>query len=158
MDIVKSGPFWAILLAHMGYNYGYETLMTELPTYMKQVLHFSIKDVRKFTYITLLFWTLLLFNRQGFVFSFRTVFCQRYPTWRCGCSRSSWAKWPIGCWPGRISRPLWLGNYWTELVSQYKFRCKMSTLLASLEMSTLFTYSPRAIKHSINGVKSLTQI
>ncbi|KAF7268749.1 hypothetical protein GWI33_018101 [Rhynchophorus ferrugineus] len=44
MSIIKSGPFWAILLAHMGYNYGYETLMTELPTYMKQVLHFSIKD------------------------------------------------------------------------------------------------------------------
>ncbi|KAH1012551.1 putative inorganic phosphate cotransporter [Dendroctonus ponderosae] len=45
LDIAKSLPFWAILLAHMGYNYGYETLMTELPTYMKQVLHFSIKDV-----------------------------------------------------------------------------------------------------------------
>ncbi|KAH1005449.1 hypothetical protein HUJ04_006438 [Dendroctonus ponderosae] len=44
LDIAKSLPFWAILLAHMGYNYGYETLMTELPTYMKQVLHFSIKD------------------------------------------------------------------------------------------------------------------
>ncbi|KAL1513233.1 hypothetical protein ABEB36_002668 [Hypothenemus hampei] len=42
--IVKSLPFWAILLAHIGHNYGYETLMTELPTYMKQVLHFSIKD------------------------------------------------------------------------------------------------------------------
>ncbi|XP_066246488.1 putative inorganic phosphate cotransporter [Euwallacea similis] len=44
LDIAKSLPFWAILLAHMGYNYGYETLMTELPTYMKQVLHFSIKE------------------------------------------------------------------------------------------------------------------
>lgn len=44
MSILKSLPFWAILLAHMGHNYGYETLMTELPTYMKQVLHFSIKD------------------------------------------------------------------------------------------------------------------
>ncbi|CAG9766884.1 unnamed protein product [Ceutorhynchus assimilis] len=44
LEIAKSLPFWAILLAHMGYNYGYETLMTELPTYMKQVLHFSIKD------------------------------------------------------------------------------------------------------------------
>lgn len=43
-SIVKSLPFWAILLAHMGHNYGYETLMTELPTYMKQILHFSIKD------------------------------------------------------------------------------------------------------------------
>lgn len=38
-------PFWAIMLAHMGQNYGYETLMTELPTFMRQVLHFSIKDV-----------------------------------------------------------------------------------------------------------------
>ncbi|XP_049819870.1 putative inorganic phosphate cotransporter isoform X2 [Aethina tumida] len=44
MAILKSMPFWAILIAHMGHNYGYETLMTELPTYMKQVLHFSIKD------------------------------------------------------------------------------------------------------------------
>ncbi|CAG9864495.1 unnamed protein product [Phyllotreta striolata] len=43
-SILKSLPFYAILLAHMGHNYGYETLMTELPTYMKQVHHFSIKD------------------------------------------------------------------------------------------------------------------
>lgn len=37
-------PFYAILIAHIGHNYGYETLMTELPTYMKQVLRFSIKE------------------------------------------------------------------------------------------------------------------
>ncbi|GLV43230.1 picot [Carabus blaptoides fortunei] len=43
-SILCSLPFWAILIAHMGHNYGYETLMTELPTYMKQVLHFNIKD------------------------------------------------------------------------------------------------------------------
>lgn len=41
--IFKSLPFYAILIAHMGHNYGYETLMTELPTYMKQVLRFSLK-------------------------------------------------------------------------------------------------------------------
>lgn len=33
----------------MGQNYGYETLMTELPTYMKQVLRFSIKEVSSAT-------------------------------------------------------------------------------------------------------------
>ncbi|KAJ1524730.1 hypothetical protein ONE63_009613 [Megalurothrips usitatus] len=44
MSVLKSMPFWAILVAHMGQNYGYETLLTELPTYMKQVLRFSIKD------------------------------------------------------------------------------------------------------------------
>lgn len=46
--IATSLPFWAILLAHIGHNYGYETLMTELPTFMKQVLHFNIKDVSIF--------------------------------------------------------------------------------------------------------------
>ncbi|XP_014208881.1 putative inorganic phosphate cotransporter isoform X2 [Copidosoma floridanum] len=41
-SIFTSMPFYAILLAHMGHNYGYETLMTELPTYMKQILRFKI--------------------------------------------------------------------------------------------------------------------
>lgn len=36
-------------LFSMAQNYGYETLMTELPTYMKQVLRFSIKTVNLFT-------------------------------------------------------------------------------------------------------------
>ncbi|XP_021931680.1 putative inorganic phosphate cotransporter isoform X3 [Zootermopsis nevadensis] len=44
VSIAKSLPFWAILMAHMGQNYGYETLMTELPSFMKQVLHFNLKD------------------------------------------------------------------------------------------------------------------
>ncbi|XP_015595983.2 putative inorganic phosphate cotransporter isoform X2 [Cephus cinctus] len=43
-SIATSMPFWAILIAHMGQNYGYETLMTELPTFMKQILHFNIKS------------------------------------------------------------------------------------------------------------------
>jgi hypothetical protein len=38
-------PFWAVLAAHIGQNYGYETLMTELPTFMKQVLRFNLKEV-----------------------------------------------------------------------------------------------------------------
>lgn len=50
--IMKSLPFYAILFAHMGQNYGYETLMTELPTYMKQVLRFSIKEVSPFNFIS----------------------------------------------------------------------------------------------------------
>lgn len=44
ISILTSLPFWAILISHMGQNYGYETLMTELPTFMKQVLHFNIKE------------------------------------------------------------------------------------------------------------------
>ncbi|KAI5703344.1 hypothetical protein M8J76_005777 [Diaphorina citri] len=41
-DIVKSGPFLSILVAHMGQNFGYETLMTMLPTFLKEVLHFDM--------------------------------------------------------------------------------------------------------------------
>jgi MFS transporter, ACS family, solute carrier family 17 (sodium-dependent inorganic phosphate cotransporter), member 5 len=70
-NVLKSLPFYAILLAHVSFwqllkftddnqkffvfsffvykqmaqNYGYEFLMTELPTYMKQILRFSIKEV-----------------------------------------------------------------------------------------------------------------
>ncbi|KAJ1524954.1 hypothetical protein ONE63_009810 [Megalurothrips usitatus] len=43
-SILTSLPFWGILAAHMGQNYGYETLLTQLPTFMKQILHFNIKD------------------------------------------------------------------------------------------------------------------
>lgn len=31
----------------MGQNYGYETLMTELPTFMKQILNFDIESVKR---------------------------------------------------------------------------------------------------------------
>lgn len=43
-DILHSKPFLAILVAHMGQNFGYETLMTMLPTFLKFVFHFDIKE------------------------------------------------------------------------------------------------------------------
>lgn len=42
-SIFKSVPFWAIMIAHSGQNYGYETLMTELPTYMAMVMKVKLK-------------------------------------------------------------------------------------------------------------------
>ncbi|XP_065579958.1 putative inorganic phosphate cotransporter isoform X2 [Artemia franciscana] len=42
--IFTSLPFWAIFVAHCGNNWGFYTLLTELPTYMKSVLHFDIKS------------------------------------------------------------------------------------------------------------------
>jgi hypothetical protein len=35
----------------MAQNYGYEFLMTELPTYMKQILRFSIKEVSRVDFV-----------------------------------------------------------------------------------------------------------
>ncbi|CAG7816241.1 unnamed protein product [Allacma fusca] len=42
--ILTSVPVWAILIAHVGEDYGLYTLLTELPTYMKTVLHFNIRE------------------------------------------------------------------------------------------------------------------
>lgn len=42
--IVGSAPFWALLVAHSAQNWGFWTLLTEIPTYMNQVLEFDIKS------------------------------------------------------------------------------------------------------------------
>ncbi|KRT84623.1 membrane transporter, partial [Oryctes borbonicus] len=41
-EMAKSLPLWSILIAHCGQNWGFWTLMTEIPTYMSSVLHFQI--------------------------------------------------------------------------------------------------------------------
>ncbi|CAG9562238.1 unnamed protein product [Danaus chrysippus] len=35
-------PFWAAVIAHCGQNWGFFTLMTEMPTYMKEVLNVNL--------------------------------------------------------------------------------------------------------------------
>ncbi|XP_071455154.1 putative inorganic phosphate cotransporter [Hetaerina americana] len=43
-SILTSVPFMAILIAHCGQNWGYWTLITEMPTYMGNVLNYHIKE------------------------------------------------------------------------------------------------------------------
>ncbi|XP_047533121.1 putative inorganic phosphate cotransporter [Vanessa atalanta] len=43
-DIFTSLSFFALIIAHCGQNWGFWTLMTELPSYMKQVLGVDIKS------------------------------------------------------------------------------------------------------------------
>lgn len=45
-SILLSVPFWAVLIAHSAQNWGFWTLLTEIPTYMKNVLEFDIKSVK----------------------------------------------------------------------------------------------------------------
>lgn len=45
LAILKSIPFWAILIVHCAQNWGYWTLLTEIPSYMKEVLDFDIESV-----------------------------------------------------------------------------------------------------------------
>ncbi|CAB3259124.1 unnamed protein product, partial [Arctia plantaginis] len=42
-SIWTSMPFYALMVAHCGQNWGFWTLMTEMPSYMKQILEVDIK-------------------------------------------------------------------------------------------------------------------
>ncbi|CAK1579837.1 unnamed protein product [Parnassius mnemosyne] len=44
MKIITCIPFWAAVVAHCGQNWGFFTLMTEMPTYMAKVLGVDIKQ------------------------------------------------------------------------------------------------------------------
>lgn len=44
LSIFTSGPVWALIIVHVAQNFGFYTLLTELPTYMSTVLHFNIRD------------------------------------------------------------------------------------------------------------------
>ena len=48
LKIFTSGAVWAILLANACGNYGAYMIMTQIPTYMKDVLKFDIKSVSIF--------------------------------------------------------------------------------------------------------------
>ncbi|XP_066917804.1 sialin-like [Clytia hemisphaerica] len=42
-DFITSLPVWAIIIAHMTENWGWYTLLTQLPTYLKSVLDFNLQ-------------------------------------------------------------------------------------------------------------------
>ncbi|XP_063989350.1 putative inorganic phosphate cotransporter isoform X2 [Diachasmimorpha longicaudata] len=42
--ILTSPPFWALLVAHCGQNWGFSMLLTEIPNYMAGVLGFNIQE------------------------------------------------------------------------------------------------------------------
>ncbi|XP_059471952.1 sialin-like [Neocloeon triangulifer] len=43
-QFLKSAPVWAIIVAHFAENWGFYTLLTQLPTFMKDTLEFDLKD------------------------------------------------------------------------------------------------------------------
>lgn len=43
--ISTSVPFIALLIVHCAHNYGYYTLLTEIPSYMSHILQYNIKEV-----------------------------------------------------------------------------------------------------------------
>ncbi|CAL8095520.1 unnamed protein product [Orchesella dallaii] len=63
--ILTSMPFWAILVGHIGHAWGLYTLLHELPTYLKNMLHF---DIRQNSWLSalpyLVMWILSIFITQ----------------------------------------------------------------------------------------------
>ncbi|KAK0174774.1 hypothetical protein PV327_010504 [Microctonus hyperodae] len=56
-SILTSMPFWALVIAHCGQNWGFWMLLTELPTYMARVLKFNYSEnglVLALPYLTML--------------------------------------------------------------------------------------------------------
>ena len=49
LTIMTSRPVWGIIITHTCSNFGTYTFLTNIPTYMKEVLHFDIKQVRVLT-------------------------------------------------------------------------------------------------------------
>ena len=43
--MLTSLPFWAIMIAHIGQNWGFYTLLTEIPSYLQNIQHFSLQSV-----------------------------------------------------------------------------------------------------------------
>lgn len=44
--MLLSLPLWAVIVSQMCSNWSYYTLLTSLPTYMDNILHFDLKSVR----------------------------------------------------------------------------------------------------------------
>lgn len=42
--LVTSRPVWFLAIVHFGNNWGFYTLLTELPTYLKEIQHFDMKS------------------------------------------------------------------------------------------------------------------
>ena len=43
--MLTSVPVWAIVVAHFAENWGFYTWLTELPTFVKHVLHVELAEV-----------------------------------------------------------------------------------------------------------------
>jgi len=66
LKFLKSVPVWAIIVAHTFANWGTYTLLTNIPTYMKEVLKFDIKSNGLFSAIPFIFFWAFI-NVGGFV-------------------------------------------------------------------------------------------
>lgn len=77
-EIFTSMPFIALFIVHAGQNWGYWTLLTKIPVYMKFILGFDIKSVSPYctAYVKSSYSDYPIAN-------FRMHYYQRYRIWQC---------------------------------------------------------------------------
>lgn len=44
-SILTSGPLWGLIICQIGHDWGLFTIISDLPKYMSNVLHFTIAQV-----------------------------------------------------------------------------------------------------------------
>lgn len=66
-EIFTSMPFYSLAIVHAAHNWGFWTLLTEMPTYMKGVLKFDIKKVN--THLEFTFEIGHLYKKKSIVFT-----------------------------------------------------------------------------------------
>ncbi|CAG0916232.1 unnamed protein product [Notodromas monacha] len=80
-QMLRSKPFWALILVSMSTNWGFWLLLTELPTYLRNILHYDIKKngfVSALPYFSMWTTSLVLstvsdhFRKKG-TYSFTTI-------------------------------------------------------------------------------------
>ena len=64
--IFTSLPVWAIIVTHTAYTWGYFTLLTQLPSFMDEVLHFNLKDSAMLSALPYLIYIIFVFI-SGFI-------------------------------------------------------------------------------------------
>ncbi|KAJ3624217.1 hypothetical protein MTP99_017861 [Tenebrio molitor] len=58
-DITRSGPLWALIVIHMGHNWGWFILMNYFPFYVIQILRFQVTNNFMWTWIPFFFMWIL---------------------------------------------------------------------------------------------------
>ena len=80
-------PFIALIIAHTCHNWGFNTLLTMVPTYLYNIQHFDLTTV-DFTSLNATVSTLVLAQKQFHLSRMASYLPS--PTWPCGCYRYQW--------------------------------------------------------------------
>ena len=75
--IFTSLPFYGLLMTHIGYNWGYFIIATEIPSYLNNIQHVSLKIVSNKTLLFVKFGenALMVFNKRNLFDCSRLFHC-----------------------------------------------------------------------------------